>query len=67
MTTWLHNWRAGLRLTRDERGTSTVEYAIVLCLVAALGVGVWQKFGANVKKYTGNADSMISKQLDQVK
>lgn len=36
------------RLRRDERGLTTVEYAIVLCLIAAVAVGLWQEFGEMV-------------------
>lgn len=58
--TAFRNW---LWRLRDSRGASTVEYAIVVCLVAAVGVGVWQKFGGNIKKYAGDADTKISSEL----
>ena len=32
-------------LTRDERGLSTVEYVIILVLVAAAAIGLWMSFG----------------------
>jgi|tagenome__1003787_1003787.scaffolds.fasta_scaffold15567647_2 Flp pilus assembly pilin Flp len=38
-----------LRLRDDHRGLTTVEYAIVLCLIAAVVVTTWQKFGSEVK------------------
>lgn len=41
----------GRRLLGDTRGLTTVEYTIVLCLIAALCVGVWKTFGGNVKGY----------------
>ena len=34
---------------RDERGLSAVEYVILLVLVAAAAVGVWQLFGQSVR------------------
>jgi Flp pilus assembly pilin Flp len=34
-----------LRVARDERGLSTVEYVILLALIAVVGIGVWQSFG----------------------
>jgi Flp pilus assembly pilin Flp len=37
------------RLQRDENGLTTVEYVIVLCLIAGLAVGTWQKFGKSVE------------------
>lgn len=32
-------------LRRDQRGLTTVEYVIVLSLIAVVGMGVWNKFG----------------------
>jgi len=32
-------------VARDERGLSTVEYVILLALIAVVGIGVWQSFG----------------------
>ena len=41
-------------LLADTRGLTTVEYIILLCLVAVVGFGVWQKFGTTVRdKVTG--------------
>jgi Flp pilus assembly pilin Flp len=43
-----------LSLLADERGLTTVEYIIILCLVAVVGFGVWKKFGESVSaKVTG--------------
>lgn len=36
-------------LIRDERGLSTVEYVIILVVVAVAAIGLWGKFGAAVK------------------
>ena len=33
------------RLRTDQRGLTTVEYAIVLCLISAVVVGTWQTLG----------------------
>lgn len=30
---------------RDDRGLSTVEYTIILVLIAAAGIALWQAFG----------------------
>ena len=38
-----------LSLIRDEKGLSTVEYLILLALIAAAGVGVWTTFGGQVR------------------
>jgi Flp pilus assembly pilin Flp len=39
----------GPRLLRDSRGLSTVEYVIVLVLLACVAIGAWRLFGASVK------------------
>jgi Flp pilus assembly pilin Flp len=36
-------------LTIDDRGLSTVEYVIILVLIAVACIGVWQKFGATIQ------------------
>jgi Flp pilus assembly pilin Flp len=41
--------RSGIHLTADDRGLSTVEYVMVLVLIAAVAVGVWQVFGETVR------------------
>lgn len=38
-----------LTLLRDTRGLSTVEYVIILVLVAVLAIGTWRTFGNSVK------------------
>jgi Flp pilus assembly pilin Flp len=37
-------------LEQDQRGLTTVEYAIILCLIVAVTVGTWDTFGAAVAK-----------------
>ena len=56
---------AGLmkRFHRDQSGLTTVEYAIVLCLIAAMSVGLWQKFGSNVRGYLEKASETIDNQV----
>jgi Flp pilus assembly pilin Flp len=44
-----HRFATRSDLTRDVRGLSTVEYVIILVLIAILCIGVWQKFGATVQ------------------
>ena len=46
-------------LTRDERGLSTVEYVILLVLIAAGSVGLWLSLGKKVHKQIGDADAAI--------
>jgi len=38
-----------LSLLRDTRGLSTVEYVIILVLIAVLAIGTWRTFGGSVK------------------
>jgi Flp pilus assembly pilin Flp len=40
---------SGRALFRDERGLSTVEYVIILVLIAVLGIGVWRTFGEKLR------------------
>lgn len=49
------------KLLADERGLSTVEYIILLCLIAVVGFAIWQKFGSTVKTKTRGADAMIGR------
>jgi Flp pilus assembly pilin Flp len=35
-------------LAADERGLSTVEYVILLALIAVVALGTWQTFGEQV-------------------
>ena len=37
------------RLLRDEAGLTTVEYIIVLCLIAVVGFAIWKQFGQTVE------------------
>ena len=50
---------------RDERGLTTVEYAIVLCLIAAVAVGMWQEFGENMRGYLSEANKDIKAEMDK--
>jgi len=46
-------------LLSDERGLTTVEYVIVLCLIAVVGFAIWKKFGEQVKGKVTGADQVI--------
>jgi Flp pilus assembly pilin Flp len=37
------------RLEQDQRGLTTVEYAIILCVIVAITVGTWDNFGTAIK------------------
>ncbi|HEX4477072.1 MAG TPA: Flp family type IVb pilin [Polyangiaceae bacterium] len=45
---------------RDTRGITTVEYAIVLALVAIAGVAIWQKFGTTLVTAVGNSNTSMN-------
>jgi len=46
-------------LVRDERGLSTVEYVILLVIVAVLAIGTWQKFGSKVRENIDDSSTQI--------
>ena len=47
-------------LLADTRGLSTVEYIIILCLIAVVGFAIWQKFGSTVKTKVNGADGVVN-------
>lgn len=47
------------RLHRDQRGLTTVEYAIVLCLIAAASVGLWNNLGSMLHEKLDDASGAI--------
>ncbi|HEX2675983.1 MAG TPA: hypothetical protein VHM19_05070 [Polyangiales bacterium] len=47
------------RLRRDQRGLSTVEYVILLCLIAAMSVGLWNTFGNTVHDRLSDANTAV--------
>lgn len=48
-------------LARDTRGLSTVEYVILLALIAVAGIGLWSEFGEVMEsKITEGTDAMDS-------
>ena len=46
-------------LLSDERGLTTVEYIIILCLIAVVGFAIWKKFGETVKAKVGGAEGVV--------
>lgn len=51
----------GTSLVRDERGLSTVEYVIILVLIAAAAIGLWVTFGKNLKDKLTDVNSEMDK------
>jgi Flp pilus assembly pilin Flp len=60
MTRFAHRLRL---LVPDERGLTTVEYTIVLCLIAALCVGAWATLGGDLNTYVGRANIALRDHL----
>ncbi len=47
-------------LLKDERGLSTVEYIIILCLIAIVGFAAWRQFGSTVKAKVGESSNTVN-------
>ena len=47
-------------IVADERGLTTVEYIIVLGLIAVVGIAAWQKFGETLTGEIEAADGYIA-------
>jgi Flp pilus assembly pilin Flp len=50
-------------LLRDERGLSTVEYVILLVLIAAACVGLWSTFGKTISSKLKASDKTMNDNL----
>jgi len=46
-------------LLADTRGLSTVEYIIILCLIAVACFGIWLQFGATVRDRIAESDATM--------
>jgi Flp pilus assembly pilin Flp len=51
--------RTPVRLLADTRGLSTVEYIIILCLIAVVGFALWKQFGQRVEGKTRGATTVV--------
>ena len=47
-------------LLEDDQGLTTVEYVIILCLIAVVGFAVWKKFGETVQTRANEADATLN-------
>jgi Flp pilus assembly pilin Flp len=52
-----------LALVRDTRGLSTVEYVIILALIAAFAVTAWNSFGKEIKQYVEGSSGEIRENM----
>lgn len=48
-------------LHKDERGITTVEYIIVLVLIAITAYAVWDKFGTKVRAVVNTSSGQVDK------
>lgn len=47
------------KLKDDDQGLSTVEYLIILALIAIIAIGAWRAFGAKVEEgVTGSTNAL---------
>jgi len=44
---------------RDERGLSTVEYVVILVLIAIAAIGTWRQFGGTIMSKINNSNTAI--------
>jgi Flp pilus assembly pilin Flp len=51
-------------LVHDDRGLSTVEYVIILVLIAVLGIFSWNKFGGTVKEKIDESNNRVEHMED---
>lgn len=47
----------------DDNGLSTVEYIIILVLIAVLAIGVWRSFGDSVQVQVNDSTNSINRYL----
>ncbi|MEO8182211.1 MAG: hypothetical protein ABI895_25530 [Deltaproteobacteria bacterium] len=52
--------RPSATLLGDERGLSTVEYVVILIVVAGVAIGSWTMFGHQVKCALGLANDTVA-------
>lgn len=50
-------------LLRDERGLSTVEYVIILVLIAAAAIGLWVNFGKTLREKITGAEAELKDEV----
>jgi Flp pilus assembly pilin Flp len=55
---------SGARIVRDERGLSTVEYVIILVVIAVLAIGAWKNFGTKIQGQINSSAGEVE-HLDQ--
>jgi Flp pilus assembly pilin Flp len=62
MTKLMNRFRRSTRnsaVVKDDRGLSTVEYVIILVLIAAAAVGTWTTFGKTITGKISDSNATI--------
>lgn len=54
-------------LAQNEAGLSTVEYVIILVLIAAVAIGTWRSFGEQVQSGLNNAKKEFNTNVTNAK
>jgi len=52
------------KLGRDQQGLSTVEYTVLLVLIVAVSVGIWNKFGDALSDKLDDATTHVDENID---
>ena len=65
LTMTILNKIRALTLVKDTRGLSTVEYVILIVLIAAVAIGVWGEFGSLVKDQLTDSKQDIETELNK--
>ncbi|MEM6954312.1 MAG: hypothetical protein AAF411_08590 [Myxococcota bacterium] len=52
--------RTMAELKKDEQGLTTVEYIIILFLIAVAAIAAWQSFGEEIQAATADAEGQIN-------
>lgn len=52
-----------LSLRRDERGLSTVEYVILLVLMAVAGITIWNTLGGTIVRKISESNTRINDEV----
>jgi len=47
------------KLRRGNRGVTSVEYVIILVVVACLAIGLWKSFGKSIQKQVSDAQTDV--------
>ncbi len=66
-TTTVSQSKSKSSIVRDDRGLSTVEYVILLVVVAVAGIFLWNKLGNTVMTKVETSEQRLGTELDAQK